>query len=165
MSLDPNLFKKVMAQWSSGITIVTTAFDGHWQGITANSFSSVSLNPPLVAVSIDKKLYTHSFLERSGIFAVNILGADQVQWGKLFAGFFPEIEDRFAGIEFQTAITGSPILADVIGWVDCQVRHSYDAGDHTIFVGDVVAGDTPRDAVPLVYHNRTWGQFVNLPED
>ncbi len=118
MSLDPNLLKKVMAQWSSGITIVTTTLGGKWQGITANSCSSVSLNPPLVAVSIDKKLYIHLILEQSGIFAVNIPGVDQVQWGKLFARFFLDVQNRFEEIEFHTAIRGSPILPDIIGWVD-----------------------------------------------
>jgi flavin reductase (DIM6/NTAB) family NADH-FMN oxidoreductase RutF len=165
MSLEPSLFKQVMAQWSSGITIVTTTLEGNWQGITANSFSSVSLNPPLVAVSIDKKLYIHSILEDSGVFAVNILSADQVQLGKLFAGFFPDIKDRFAELECHTAITGSPLLPDVLGWVDCRVRHVYEAGDHTIFVGEVAAADTPRDAMPLVYHNRTWGEFTKLLEE
>jgi len=165
MSVDPKLFKQVMAQWSSGITIITSLADGQKQGITANSFASVSLNPPLVSVSIDKKLFIHSIIERSGVFAANILNAEQVKWGKLFAGFYPDIEDRFAGIECETSVTGSPILPGVLGWVDCQVRHAYEAGDHSIFVGEVLAGGIPELAPPMVYHNRAWGGFVRqLPE-
>jgi flavin reductase (DIM6/NTAB) family NADH-FMN oxidoreductase RutF len=165
MPVDPGLFKQVMARWSSGITVITSAAEGQWQGITANSFASVSLNPPLVSVSIDKKLYIHSVIDTSRIFAANILSVDQVEWGKLFAGFYPEVEDRFSGMACQTAVTGSPILPDVIGWVDCQVRHAYDAGDHTIFVGEVVAGDTPVAVPPLAYHNRAWGEFVQQPPE
>lgn len=165
MSIDSNLFKQVMAQWSSGITVITSTADANWQGITANSFASVSLNPPLVSVSIDKKLYIHSVIEQSGAFAANILNAEQVEWGKLFAGFFPEIEDRFAGIPCEIAVTGSPILPGVVGWVDCQVRHVYEAGDHTIFVGEVVAGGTPFVAPPLAYHSRSWGEFVRQMPD
>ncbi len=165
MSIDVAHFKQVMAQWSSGITVITSTADGQWQGITANSFASVSLNPPLVSVSIDKKLYIHSVIEQSKVFAANILSANQVEWGKLFAGFFPEIEDRFEGIKCAVAVTGSPILPDTVGWVDCEVRCAYEAGDHTIFVGEVMAGDTPVPAPPLAYHNRAWGEFVQqMPE-
>lgn len=165
MSIDPNLFKQVMAQWSSGITIVTSTLDGNWQGITVNSFASVSLTPPLVSVNIDRKLYIHSVISQSGVFAASILSADQVEWGKVFAGFFPEIQNRFEGISCQIAATGSPILPDVVGWVDCQVRYAFDVGDHTIFVGEAVAGDTPLSAPALAYHNRSWGEFVTqLPD-
>lgn len=165
MSIDPTLFKQVMAQWSSGITVITSTADGSWQGITANSFTSVSVSPPLVSVNIDRKLYIHSIISKSGVFAANILSAEQVEWGKLFAGFFPEIQDRFEGMSCQVATTGSPILPNVMGWVDCEVRHAFDVGDHTIFVGEAVAGSTPASSPALAYHNRSWGEFVTqLPD-
>jgi flavin reductase (DIM6/NTAB) family NADH-FMN oxidoreductase RutF len=160
MSIDLTRFKQVMARWSSGITVITSVSAYKWQGIAANSFASVSLNPPLVSVSIDKKLYIHSVIEQSKVFAANILSVHQVELGKRFAGFYADVEDRFAGINCHVAVTGSPILPETVGWVDCQVRHAYDAGDHTIFVGEVVAGDAPVSAPPLAYHNRSWGAFV-----
>ncbi|NJN97596.1 MAG: flavin reductase [Anaerolineales bacterium] len=71
-------------------------------------------------------------IEQSGVFAVNILGADQVAWGMRFAGMKPEMKDRFAGIEARVAVTNSPILPNTLGWVDCELRYAYDGGDHTI---------------------------------
>jgi flavin reductase (DIM6/NTAB) family NADH-FMN oxidoreductase RutF len=78
----------------------------------------------------------------------------------MFAGMYPEIEDRFAEINVQTAVTGCPILSDAMGWVDCTIAQQIPAGDHTIFVGKVeAAGNYVSDGEPLLYYNRQWGQF------
>ncbi len=88
-----------------------------------------------------------------------------MEWGLRFAGLLPGITDRFAGIACTTAATGSPILPDVLGWLDCRVRHVYPGGDHTIFVGEVLQGEALEPAGrPLLYYHRQWGDFSALPD-
>lgn len=159
MSFDPTIFKGVMARFASGVTIVTVQHNGQRHGLTASSFSSLSLDPPLVLVCVGKHAYSHGLIAQSRAFAVNILSQAQQEWGARFAN--PKIVDRFAGIEYSTAITGSPILPGSLAWVDCTLHQAHDAGDHTIFVGKVVAGDVvPSEALaalpPLLYYNRDW---------
>ena len=156
MTFDPNDFKRAMGQFASGVTVVTTKHGDTPIGITASSFTSLSLNPPLVLVSLDKKLFTHNVIAESGFFAVNVLSARQLELGMRFAGMKPEIKDRFAGLDIHTAETGAPLLPNSLAWVDCKVWNMYDGGDHTIFVGEVKALSVSDLDMPLLYHNRLW---------
>jgi len=156
MTFDPNEFKRAMAQFASGVTVVTTKHGDTPIGITASSFTSLSLNPPLVLVSLDKKLFTHNVIAESGVFAVNFLSARQWELGMRFAGLKPEIKDRFAGLTTKSATTGSPIFPESLAWVDCKVWNMYDGGDHTIFVGEVRDLSVSDADMPLLYHNRLW---------
>lgn len=156
MSVQENSFKDAMAKWASGVTVVTSVNEGHNVGITASSFSSVSLQPPRILVCVAKTLFTHGVIEKHRAFAVNILGTQHLEWGMRFAGMFPEMEDRFEGIEYTRAETGCPILPGVLGWLDCRLAHAYDGGDHTIFVGEVVAAGSETGGEPILYFNRTW---------
>ena len=156
MPFDPNDFKQAMGQLASGVTVVTTKHGDTPIGITASSFTSLSLDPPLVLVSLSKKLFTHNVIAESGFFSVNVLGAHQLELGMRFAGMIPEIKDRFAGLDTKTAATGSPILPDSLAWVDCTVWATYDGGDHTIFVGEVMDLAVSDFDMPLLYHNRLW---------
>lgn len=162
MTVEASAFKAVMGQWPSGVTVVTTADADGCHGMTASSFSSVSLDPALVSVCIARNLHTHDRVAASGIFAVNILDKDQVDMGLRFAGMLPGVEDRFAGIDVTTAVSGAPLLPDTLGWLDCRVWQAYDGGDHTIFVGEVLAAGTAPTASPLLYHSRSWGQFADV---
>lgn len=161
--VDDKRFKNTLARWASGVTVVTTYYDNARQGITVSSFSSVSLEPPLILICIGKQLYTHEAIITSGAFAVNILKAGQVALGKRFAGMFPDLEDRFEGLVCETATTGAPILPGVSAWLDCRMRYAYDGGDHTIFVGEVMATGVGDEVQPLLYYNRQWGTFS--PDD
>lgn len=156
MGVDAQTFRETLAHWATGVTVVTTVVQGSAVGITASSFTSLSVNPPRVLVSVNKRLYTHQAIHNAGIFAVNVLSEDQLEWGMRFAGLTPETEDRFAGIAIFRAQTGAPILPGVLAWVDCAVRERYDGVDHTIFVGEVLAAGTSGDANPLLYYNRQW---------
>ncbi|MBC7872136.1 MAG: flavin reductase family protein [Chitinophagaceae bacterium] len=162
MSLDPQIYKQTMGQWATGVTVVTTIADGTYYGMTANSFISVSINPLLVLISVDHKAQIHPLITQSQVFAVSILNAAHIEWGKRFAGFNKDVMDRFEGIPFETAVTGSPVLPGVIGWVDCRLYTTYEAGDHTLFVGEVLAAEGPGGADPLLYFNRVWGTFKAL---
>lgn len=156
MTIDPQDFKMALSHWASGVTVLTSMQGEQRVGITASSFSSLSLEPPRVLVCVAKRLFTHQVINESGMFAVNVLTTKQLDWGMLFAGMLPEQEDRFAGIDVQTAITGSPILPDVLCWLDCRLAHAFDGGDHSIFVGDVVAAGTAGTGDPILYYSRQW---------
>lgn len=165
MSIDVQAFKQTMSQFASGVTVVTTALDGRNYGLTVSAFTSVSLDPPLVLACIDSRLDAHRIIEKSGVFAVNILCEEQLEIGRRFAGMIPGIVDRFDGLAYVTAATGSPILPASLGWVDCKVWKRYDGGDHSIFVGEVIASSAGGEVLPLVYHNREWRRTGALQLD
>jgi flavin reductase (DIM6/NTAB) family NADH-FMN oxidoreductase RutF len=156
MPVDPQVFKQAMSQFASGVTVVTTVHEGKRYGITASSFSSLSLDPPLVLVCLARKTRAHGVVEKSGVFAVNVLAAQQLEFGMRFAGLLPGLQDRFEGVETTSAATGSPLLPGVMSWVDCRLWSRYDGGDHSIFVGEVVDLAATAADTPLLYHNRLW---------
>jgi flavin reductase (DIM6/NTAB) family NADH-FMN oxidoreductase RutF len=187
VTVDRTLFRSVLAQWPSGVSVVTTLAEADGDpagpngatpafgpertprrrphGMTASSFSSVSLDPPLVSVCLGNHLPSRSLVEQAGVFAISFLGKDQADLGQRFAGMQPGVTDRFAGGNWITAATGCPVLGDATGWLDCKVVHAYPGGDHTIFVGEVIAAGTPRISAPLLFHSRAWGQLADpLPE-
>jgi len=163
MTIDSQLFRETMTHWASGVTVVTTQVADQRTGITVSSFASLSLHPPQILVCINKKLNAHTAIQTSGKFAVNILGAEHQAWGMRFAGMFPELVDRFQGIDCQTAVTGSPILPGALGWLDCEVRQAFDGGDHTIFVGEVMATAARTAGAPILYYKRQWRQLAEQP--
>lgn len=156
MPLNVELFKNAMAQWASGVTIVTTQWNGEKFGLTASSFTSISLDPPLVSVALANSLYTLALMQQSGLFAVSLLASDQIDLGMRFAGMIPDIVDRFDGIDYTVAVTGCPIIPGSLGWLDCRVYHSFEAGDHTVFIGQVLEANAREDGKPLLYYNRDW---------
>lgn len=159
--MDAPRFKHVLSRWASGVTVVTALHEGTPIGVTASAFSSVSVEPPLILICLAQKLFTHQVIDVGGVFAVNILSADQADLGQRFAD--PRVTDRFAGVATQRAVTGCPILTGAAGWLDCRVRHRYEGGDHTIFVGEVLAAAANDVAAPLLYYHRQWGRFEALP--
>jgi flavin reductase (DIM6/NTAB) family NADH-FMN oxidoreductase RutF len=161
--IDARTFRDVMAQWPSGVTVVTTLdADGAPHGMTASSFSSVSLDPPLVSICLTTTLYSHSLIADSGVFGISILAKNQTDVGRRFAGMEAGVTDRFAGEPWTTAETGVPLLETALGWVDCRIVHTYPGGDHTIFVGEVLAGSAAGRSAPLLFHSRGWGQFADV---
>src|SRR3712207_6627005 len=100
MAIDSQSFRATMTHWASGVTIVTTTYNGERSGITVSSLTSLSLEPPRILICVAKRLHTHNLIKASQSFAVNILSAEQQEWGIRFAGKVPEGEDRFAGIDF-----------------------------------------------------------------
>ncbi len=162
MAFSSTDFKRAMSQFASGVTVVTTRHGETPIGVTASSFTSLSLEPPLVLVSLNKQLFTHKVIAETGVFAVNVLSAQQLEIGMRFAGLRPEITDRFAGLKTYTAVTGSPLLPDSLAWVDCTLWATYDGGDHTIFVGEVKDLYVSDLDMPLLYHNRLWRRSESL---
>ena len=147
MPIDKNEFRKVCGHFAAGVTVVTTTgADGAPYGLTATAFSSVSLDPPLVLVCVDKKSETYPHFA-SGVFAVNFLAHDQQEISKRFA---TSGGDKFNGVPFRQGTIGAPLLAGTIGHLECRIVHTYAGGDHTIYVGEVDNGVT-CDAEPLVH--------------
>ncbi|MDA0637233.1 flavin reductase [Nonomuraea sp. MCN248] len=164
MTASGESFRAAMAQWPSGVVVVTTGPEGAWHGMTASSFTSVSLDPPMVLVCLAHHTRTHRLITERGFFAVSVLGKDQVAIGRRFAGQ-EAVADRFAGGSWIPAKTGAPVLADAVAWLDCRVAHAYPGGDHTIFVGEVAEAATPRRVAPVLFHSRAWGQLADpLPD-
>lgn len=161
MTITPEAFRDVLRHFPSGVTIVTIHAPGvPPHGLTVSAFASVTPNPPLILVSIDHRATGYELLEREGAtFAVNILAADQVELSNRFA--WVKDEDRFAGGNWTTAVTGAPVLADALAWADCTIHSRVEVGSHTIYIGEIQASAVPRaDESPLIYWNRNYRQLA-----
>ena len=139
MPVDPEMLRAVMRHWPTGVAILTSRHAGQTHGMTVNSFTSISLEPPLVLACIERIVRTHALVEQSHVFAVSFLRQGQEWISDRFAGRDTENADRFLGLSTYTAVTGAPILADNLGHLDCSVVAAHRAGDHTIFVAEVVS--------------------------
>jgi flavin reductase (DIM6/NTAB) family NADH-FMN oxidoreductase RutF len=140
MSMEPVEFRRVLSRLATGVTVVTAAEPGgEARGLTASAVAAVSLDPPLVLACVDRSADTHDCIERAGAFAVNILQAGDEALATRFAD--GPTATKFVGVAHRPEVTGAPVLARALGWADCRLWASYDGGDHTIFVGEVVAGD------------------------
>lgn len=156
MAVDPHTLRRAMRRWPSGVTVVTSRHQDDRHGMTVSSFSSISLTPPLVLVSLERGTRTHQIVRESGIFGVTILTLDQHAISNRFAGRETETEDRFAGLEVHTLETGAPLLEGGLVCLDCQVDSILDYGTHAIVVGEVVAVRIDDSGEPLLYFNREY---------
>ena len=156
MAVDPETLRAVMRRWTTGITIVAARDGAQVHGMTVSSFTSVSLNPPLVLVCVERAVRTHALIEGSRAFALSILREGQQAISDRFAGRETENGDRFVGLKTFTAVTGAPILTENIGYLDCVVVAAHPAGTHTIFVAEVVAAKAQNGHKPLVYFDRNY---------
>ena len=147
MSIDQALFRRVLGHWASGVTVVTTAVDGQRHGLTASSFSSLSLDPPLVLVCLDRRITGYRLVEQAGHFAINILDEDGEYLSRQFAS---KNDDKFAGVAFTEGVLGAPLLDASLAQIECRLHAVYDGGDHGIFVGAVERMQVREDK-PLLY--------------
>lgn len=152
--MDPYHFRTALSQFATGVTIITTRLgNGSFFGLTASSFNSVSLNPPLVLWSLAQRASCMPLFTDNSHYVINVLSAHQASLAERFAR---RIDNRFEGVEFELSHTGLPILKGAAAWFECHNRSRYPEGDHVIFVGEVERCDaTPQAA--LVFHN---GRFV-----
>jgi flavin reductase len=156
MAVDTRLFRSVMGRFATGVTVVTTCKGTEHHGITVNAFSSVSLDPPLVLICIDRSSHVHDILIESGIFAVNFLAEDQENLSNCFAGHSEHRYRDFCGATFHSAATGAPVLDGTLGYVDCRVVDVFPGGDHSIVVGKVEALETGPNEDPLLYYRSSY---------
>jgi flavin reductase (DIM6/NTAB) family NADH-FMN oxidoreductase RutF len=139
-----------MRRFPSGVAVVTVDLEGERIGLTLGSLVSLSLDPPLVGISIGRDAALHELLRRSGRFALSLLAEGQEAVAQHFARGVPPIA-LWQGIEARAGSTGAPLLGGALGWIECRTSAEYAAGDHTFFVGEVLAVERGRVGAPLVY--------------
>lgn len=160
MTLDSETLRRAMRAWTSGVTIVTATHAGERYGMTVNSFASLSLEPPLIAVTLRKLTHTHALVEKSGEFALTILSADQGGLSDRFAGKIPDVTDRFEGVETETLLLDIPLIKGGTAFFNCRVVNAIPAGENTLFIAEVVAAQGEGEGEPLVYHNRVYWKLM-----
>jgi len=154
---DSARFRQVMGHFCTGVTVVTGLSGGAPAGFTAVSFTSVSLDPPLVSICATNTSKSWPAIQASGAFCVNILAEDQEALCREFA---MSGGDKFRGVGWTRSHgTGSPLLNDVLAWVDCRIEQEYQAGDHTIVLGRVVDLGIEEEGAPLLFFRGGYGGF------
>ncbi len=151
LPLSVSSFRQVLGAFATGVTIVTTRRGATIHGLTANAFCSVSLQPMRVLVCIDKHAFSHDLIAAGGDFAVNILKAEQQELAERFSNNDLTAQQRYEGVVYGAAVTGAPILVGSLAWLDCELAAVHDGGDHTIFVGHVLALGKGEGGSPLLY--------------
>jgi flavin reductase (DIM6/NTAB) family NADH-FMN oxidoreductase RutF len=148
--------RAAMRAWTSGVTIVTAVWEGERHGMTVSSFTSISLDPPLVVISLQTASRTHDVVARAGAFGVTILAANQEQLSERFSRRHVSMDDRLDGLETETLVTGAPLIKGSLAYLDCRVTQGIPCGMNTLFIAEVVAVRGDDHDAPLVYHDRTY---------
>ncbi len=156
MTIDQFEFRRVMGHFASGVTVVTTCYEDICSGITVSSFTSLSLEPALVLICVDRRSATHDVLSKAGAFVVNILAEDGERLSRLFAS--PD-RKQFSKVDYHVGVVGAPVLNDALAAVECRLYSQLPGGDHTIFVGEVVAAEVQRETTPLLYFRSGYRQM------
>jgi flavin reductase len=156
--ISPLDLRRACGQFATGVTIVTVRDGDGVRGMTANSFTSVSLDPPLVLVSIDLKNRTHELVTEQGRFAVNVLTQEHQPWSDRFAGRHGDLQHQFDDVPHRL-VDGLPVLEGVAAALVCDLTAVYPAGDHSLFIGEVKRLEWAPDRAPLLFHG---GQYRGL---
>jgi flavin reductase (DIM6/NTAB) family NADH-FMN oxidoreductase RutF len=157
MVIDAQELRRVMGHFATGVTVITTRDkDGVPTGLTANAFLSLSLNPPLVLISVDKSAQCYACFECENGFTVNFLGEHQEELSRRFA---TKGIDKFAGLQWHEGTNGAAVLDGVLGYVECKIRQCLDGGDHTIVIGEILSAEASGER-PLLFFK---GRYQRLP--
>lgn len=156
LTIDQEEFRRVLGHFASGVTVVTTQFQGSNYGITVSSFASLSLDPRLVLICIDHQVASLQAIRSAGFFAVNVLDQDGEHLSRRFAS---HETDKFSGVAYRIGLTGAPLLDDALAILECAVSGEVEGGDHTIFMGEVRATAT-RTGKPLLYYRSGYHQLA-----
>ncbi|KKW93654.1 MULTISPECIES: flavin reductase family protein [Sphingobium] len=161
VAFDSGTFRRVLGHYPTGVCVVTAVEDGQVPtGMVVGSFTSVSLDPPLVAFFPAKDSQSWPRIEKVGKFCVNILASDQKPLCQQFA--VKGGDDKFAGVTHRVSANGSPILDGVVAWIDCQLEAVHEAGDHYIVLGRVIALEVETPGKPLLFFQGGYGEFAHL---
>ncbi len=147
--MDQAMFRYVLGHFASGVTVVTLQYEGQLHGLTVSSFCSLSLEPPLVLICIDRRFQSHDLIQQAGMFAVNILAEDGEWMSRHFAS---RATDKFAVVPYHIGQTGVPLLNSALATIECRLFDTFPGGDHSIFVGEVMAATARDNAQPLLYY-------------
>ncbi len=157
MAIDAALFRQVLGNYPTGVTVITALTDGGDPvGMVVGTFTSVSLDPPLVGFLPDKKSTSWPFIEAAGHFCVNVMARDQLELCKGLAKSGP---DKFAGVEYSISRHNLPVLAQTMVSIECRLHAVQDAGDHWFVTGFVLGLESKREADPMLFHKGLYGGF------
>ena len=156
--IDPAIYRQVLGAYPTGVCAITaTTTDGSPAGMVVGSFTSVSLDPPLVGFLPDKSSSTWPLIEAAGHFCVNVLASDQQEVCRQLAG---KGTDKFSGLEIGKSEHGHPVVANSIARIDCDIHAVVEAGDHWFVLGRVLGLEIVRDGDPLLFHRGRYGGFA-----
>jgi flavin reductase (DIM6/NTAB) family NADH-FMN oxidoreductase RutF len=149
MPIEKNELRRIMGHFATGVTVITTiSNDGAIYGLTANAFMSVSLEPPLLLISVDKKAESYPYFEQSKVFTINILRDHQEALSRRFA---VSGGNKFDGVAYHRGGNSAPILDETLAHVECRLYAAYDGGDHTLYLGEILEAET-REGKPLLFY-------------
>jgi len=149
-----------MRAWTTGVAVVTAMYDGQRYGMTVNSFTSISLEPPLISVVLKQLTHTHDLVVKSNEFSVTILSSSQKELSDRFAGKLPHVHDRFEDLQTETLSLPAPLIKGGLAYFNCRVMDSMPVGENTLFVAEVLAARGEGEGNPLVYHNRLYWKLM-----
>jgi flavin reductase (DIM6/NTAB) family NADH-FMN oxidoreductase RutF len=159
MAIDARELRNIMGHFATGVTVITTKnVDGKPFGLTANAFTSLSLDPPLVLICVDKTVDCYACFEESKVFVVNFLSEDQEHLSRRFA---TKGIEKFEGVPYRLGECGVPLLDGAMGYIECKLLNGYDGGDHTIYVGEILSAAASGDR-PLLFFK---GKYYRLPQE
>jgi flavin reductase (DIM6/NTAB) family NADH-FMN oxidoreductase RutF len=156
-SIDSATYRQVLGHFPTGVTVITAVNDGVPVGMAVGSFSSVSLDPPLVAFFAGNSSTSWPKIQKAGAFCVNILAEDQEGVSRRFSS---KEEDKFAGLGWSHAGSGAPLLNGVLAWIDCDIDSVIEAGDHVCVMGRVRELEVGHDGAPLIFFRGGYGRFA-----
>ncbi len=151
MAIDADQYRKIIGSFATGVTVVTTNVDGNYHGFTANAVTSVSLDPILLLVCVDKNARALEELRQATAFGVSILGESQEGISNTFATRGDPEGGTLRGLEFSQGETGAPLVGGAIAQLECEMGEHFEGGDHIIVMGKVVGGEILSDEGPLLY--------------
>jgi flavin reductase (DIM6/NTAB) family NADH-FMN oxidoreductase RutF len=161
--VDPKHFRDVLGSYPTGVCVVTSqAASGERWGLAVGSFTSISLDPPLVGFLPDKRSRSWEQMATTGRFCVNVLGSDQIEACRRFAS---RHEDKFEGISHGSSPGGLPLLDNVLAWIECDVAQVVELGDHLLVVGAVRAMERQGEGSPLIFHRGGYHMLSGLGEE
>ncbi len=154
-------YRRIIGQFATGVTVLTTANDGLLHGMTANAIASVSLDPLLLLVCVDKAAHSYEQFTQSGHFTVNILAEDQQEISRIFAATNEPEQGRLQGVAFHLSANGAPVIEGCLAYVECAVADRCEGGDPAIFIGGVEDATVIRAAAPLLFYQGTYRRLAD----
>lgn len=159
-TIDPADFRKVLGSYPTGVCVVTAmGSDGRPAGMVVGSFTSVSLDPPLVGFFPDKKSSSWPLIEATGHFCVNVMGSDQQDVCRAVGA---RGDQKFVGVEYTISEHGLPVIADAIAAIECRLYSVTEAGDHWFVMGEVLRLESTREVDPMLFHRGRYGGFAEV---
>lgn len=159
MSIADENFKELMKRFASGVTLITYENEGKYGGLTVSSFCSLSMNPPLILICVDKKIPSHDLLKNGTSFGVNICNSEQGKLAWDFANSNVDKNELILSLKYSITDNKVPLLTDCMASMECSIKESYEGGDHTIFIGQIEKGNFDEESEPLIYYKSGLGNF------